>query len=359
MSARPLIAFQGVTRRFGSLIAVDRVSLAIGAGEFFCLLGPSGCGKSTLLRMLAGFEDVDEGRILLDGQDLGAEPPHRRPLNMMVQSYALFPHLTVAQNVGYGLRWLPMRRRERAERVTDMLRLVRLEEVADRYPAAISGGQSQRAALARALARRPRVLLLDEPLGALDRRLREDTQAELKALQTRLGTTFLMVTHDAGEAMTLADRIAVMDRGRVAQVGTPGEVYARPANRFVAGFLGDVNLFAGRVLEAAGGTVRVAIGMPAHVIRIGTAGGRLSAGAAVTVAVRPEAMRIEAGEGGLGGTVRERRFLGHATVFRVDLPDGETARVLRPAGAEGADPGGPGTRVRLAFEPAACTILPS
>ena len=273
-----------MTRRFGPVVAVDRVSLAIRAGEFFCLLGPSGCGKSTLLHMLAGFEPADEGRILLDGADLGAEPPHRRPLNMMFQSYALFPHLSVAQNVGYGLRWLPMGRAERRARVAEMLRLVRLEDVADRSPAQISGGQSQRAALARALARRPRVLLLDEPLGALDRRLREDTQAELKALQATLGTTFVMVTHDQGEAMAMADRIAVLESGRVAQVGTPEEVYRRPASRFVAGFLGEVNLFDGTVLAQADGLVQVASAVP---LAVAAGAEVLSVGDAVAVAVRP------------------------------------------------------------------------
>jgi ABC-type Fe3+/spermidine/putrescine transport system ATPase subunit len=240
---RPLIRFEAVAKRFGRHAAVDGVSLDIGAGEFFVLLGPSGCGKTTLMRMLAGFETPDTGRVLLDGVDLAGSPPHRRPVNMMFQSYALFPHLTVAGNVAYGLRQAGMARGEAAERVAGMLALVQLGHLADRKPDQLSGGERQRTALARALARRPQVLLLDEPLGALDRRLREETRSELKRVQASLGTTFLMVTHDQDEAMALADRMAVMRAGKVVQVGPPAEVYRRPADRDVAGFLGEVNLF--------------------------------------------------------------------------------------------------------------------
>jgi ABC-type Fe3+/spermidine/putrescine transport system ATPase subunit len=241
--SKPLVRFEGVTRRFGDVTAADGVDLEIAEGEFFALLGPSGCGKTTLMRLLAGFEAPDAGRILLDGQDVAGLPPHRRPTSLMFQSYALFPHLTVAQNVGFGLRQQGWDKARAAARVAEMLRLVRLEGLERRRPGQLSGGQKQRVALARALAPQPRILLLDEPLAALDRRLREDTQLELKTLQRTLGLTFLIVTHDQDEAMVVADRLAVMNRGALAQVGPPREVYERPASRFVAEFIGEANLF--------------------------------------------------------------------------------------------------------------------
>src|SRR4051812_5026811 len=244
-----LVTFDRVTKRFGDFTAVDGLTLDIFEHEFFALLGPSGCGKTTLLRMLAGFESPDEGRVVLAGQDLAGMPPYRRPVNMMFQSYALFPHMTVAGNVAFGLKQDKLPKDEIAARVDEMLALVQLTGFAARKPDQLSGGQRQRVALARSLAKRPKVLLLDEPLAALDRKLREETRFELKDLQTRLQTTFVIVTHDQDEAMTVADRIAVMDRGRLAQVGTPVEVYERPASRWVAGFVGDVNLIEGRVTE--------------------------------------------------------------------------------------------------------------
>src|SRR3954468_16642903 len=243
----PLLRIDAVVKKFGVVRAVDRVSIDIFASEFFALLGPSGCGKTTLLRMLAGFEQPEAGRVLLDGEDLGGVPPYRRPVNMMFQSYALFPHMTVAGNVAFGLKQDRLPKDEIAARVDEMLALVQLTGFAARKPDQLSGGQRQRVALARSLAKRPKVLLLDEPLAALDRKLREETRFELKDLQTRLQTTFVIVTHDQDEAMTVADRIAVMDRGRLAQVGTPVEVYERPASRWVAGFVGDVNLIEGHV----------------------------------------------------------------------------------------------------------------
>ncbi len=241
--AAPLVRFEGVTKRFGEVTAVDRVDLDIAEGEFFALLGPSGCGKTTLMRLLAGFEAPDAGRVLLNGQDIAGLPPHRRPSSMMFQTYALFPHLNVEQNVGFGLRQQGWDKARAAARVEEMLGLVRLEGLNRRKPDQLSGGQKQRVALARALAPGPKILLLDEPLAALDRRLREDTQLELKALQRRLGLTFMIVTHDQDEAMVVADRIGVMRVGGVAQVGAPREVYERPANRYVAEFLGEANLF--------------------------------------------------------------------------------------------------------------------
>ena len=244
----PLVRFDGVSKSFGETAAVAEVSLDIAQGEFFALLGPSGCGKTTLMRMLAGFETPDAGRILLEGQDIAALPPHRRPVHMMFQSYALFPHLSVARNIAFGLRKQGLAKDAIAARVEAMLALVRLEGLGGRKPATLSGGQKQRVALARAIAPSPKILLLDEPMAALDRKLREETQLELMALQRTLGMTFMIVTHDQDEAMVVADRMAVMREGRIAQVGPPREVYERPASRYVAGFIGETNLFP----EAAG-----------------------------------------------------------------------------------------------------------
>src|SRR6185312_6083588 len=243
----PLLRIEAVEKSFGTVRAVDRLSLDIGAGEFFALLGPSGCGKTTLLRLLAGFETPDQGRILLGGEDIAKVLPHQRPINMMFQNYALFPHLNVRDNIAFGLRRARMPRAEIRARVAEMVALVKLEGLEKRKPDQLSGGQRQRVALARSLARRPLVLLLDEPLAALDRKLRESTQLELMELQRRLGLTFIIVTHDQEEAMTVADRIGVMDKGRLEQVATPRALYEAPRSRWVAGFVGDINLFEGRV----------------------------------------------------------------------------------------------------------------
>src|SRR6202165_3952935 len=282
-AALPLVQFEQVAKRFGAISAVERLSLDIFAGEFFALLGPSGCGKTTLLRLLAGFEAPDEGRILLEGADLAGMAPYRRPTNMMFQSYALFPHLTVERNIAFGLEQERMPKRQIAARVGEMLALVKLEGFARRKPDQLSGGERQRVALARALAKRPKVLLLDEPLAALDKKLRAETEFELMALQERLGTTFLVVTHDQEEAMTMADRIGVMDRGRVVQVAPPEEVYEQPSTRYVADFIGDVNLIEARV--GKGKTLDSEIG----VIRATST--KAKAGATVWLALRPEKMR--------------------------------------------------------------------
>ena len=249
--AAPLVRIEGVTKRFDGVTAVDGVSLEIMKGELFAILGGSGCGKTTLLRMLAGFEEPTAGRILIDGADMTEVPPYERPVNLMFQSYALFPHMTVEQNVAYGLRKERVPEPQVRERVAEMLALVKLGPLAGRKPDKLSGGEKQRVALARALVKRPKLLLLDEPLAALDKKLREHTQFELANVQDRLGVTFIVVTHDQEEAMTLSTRIAVMDEGRFVQIGTPGEIYENPRNRFVADFVGNINLLEG-VVESSG-----------------------------------------------------------------------------------------------------------
>ena len=242
MNSGPIVRIEGLTKRFGPIVAVDRVDLEIARGELFALLGGSGCGKTTLLRMLAGFETPDEGRLFIDDQDMTDVPPYRRPVNMMFQSYALFPHMDVAANVGYGLRRDGVKAPEIAARVAEILKLVHLQDHAKRKPSQLSGGQRQRVALARALVKRPKLLLLDEPLAALDRKLREGTRFEMVRLQEQLGLTFVMVTHDQEEAMSMATRLAVMNAGRIAQIGSPHEVYEHPASRFVADFIGIANI---------------------------------------------------------------------------------------------------------------------
>jgi putrescine transport system ATP-binding protein len=254
LSADSIVSIAGLGKRFGSIVAADRVDLDIRRGELFALLGGSGCGKTTLLRMIAGFETPDEGRLLIDGEDMTGVPPHRRPVNMMFQSYALFPHMDVAENVGYGLRREGLPAGEIARRVGEALDQVRLADHGKRRPSQLSGGQRQRVALARALIKRPKLLLLDEPLAALDRKLRESTRFELVRLQEELGLTFVMVTHDQGEAMTMAGRLAVMDRGRIVQIGDPHEIYEHPRTRFVADFIGIAN-----ILPIEGGSAWLAL----------------------------------------------------------------------------------------------------
>jgi putrescine transport system ATP-binding protein len=323
---KPLVRFEAVSKRFGGVTAVDRVSLDVYPGEFFALLGPSGCGKTTLLRMLAGFERPDEGRILLAGEDIAAVPPYRRPVNMMFQNYALFPHLTVEGNIAFGLKQEGMPKPEIAARVAEMLDLVQLEGLGHRKPAQLSGGQRQRVALARALAKHPKMLLLDEPLAALDKKLRAETQFELMDLQARIGTTFVVVTHDQEEAMTMAHRIGVMNHSRLVQVATPSEIYEQPNSRWVAEFIGDVNLIEGRVVSSsAQETIVTALDGQRLRVSQGTNSG---AGATVWIALRPEKIRIaterpaDTAENCVGGRVADIGYLGDVSTYKVRLAGG-------------------------------------
>ncbi|RUM07233.1 ABC transporter ATP-binding protein [Rhizobium chutanense] len=329
-SAKPFIAFKNVTKRFGDFTAVDDLSLNIYHREFFALLGASGCGKSTLLRMLAGFEQPTSGEIVLDGTDMAGTPPYKRPVNMMFQSYALFPHMTVEKNIAFGLKQDGMAKDEMTDRVSQMLKLVKLEQFASRKPNQLSGGQRQRVALARSLAKRPKVLLLDEPLGALDKKLREETQFELMDLQQSLGLTFVVVTHDQEEAMTMADRIAVMSHGKVVQVATPAEIYEAPNSRFVADFIGDVNIFDGKVAASGNGAVEISVdsGFSVRVASSETP----PAGSAVGFAIRPEKMRVgraapaNASVNAARGELWDIAYLGDMTVFHVKLQSGKIVK---------------------------------
>src|SRR5688572_17065651 len=329
-SSKPFIEFRAVTKRFGTFVAVDNQTLNIYEREFHALLGPSGCGKTTLLRMLAGFEEPSEGSIWLDGKPLSGVPPHKRPVNMMFQSYALFPHMSVEGNVAFGLKQDRLPKAEIAARVGEMLKLVKLEGFAKRKPDQLSGGQRQRVALARAIAKRPKVLLLDEPLAALDKKLREETQFELIGLQETLGLTFVIVTHDQEEAMTVADRISVMDHGRIVQVAPPAEIYEAPNSRYVADFIGSVNLFEG-VVEAGGpGRMRLAA---KDGFAIEAANGNSAAGGeAAWFAVRPEKVRIaheapsETGVNAVAGEVWDIGYLGDMSLYNVRLDSGKLVR---------------------------------
>ena len=363
----PLLRIEGVSKTFGSFRAVDRLSLDIGAGEFFALLGPSGCGKTTLLRMLAGFETPDEGRILLGGRDIAPVLPHERPVNMMFQNYALFPHLNVRDNIAFGLKRAGMPRAAVDARVAEMVALVKLDGMEKRKPDQLSGGQRQRVALARSLARRPKVLLLDEPLAALDKKLRESTQLELMELQRRLGMTFIIVTHDQEEAMTMANRIGVMDAGRLEQVAAPRDLYEAPATRWVAEFVGDVNLFDGEVTSHEHHRLTVATrdGGAIVVAEPGQAVTR----PVVTVAIRPEKIRLSRrglasdaensqAINRLEGVVTDVGYLGGLTVYKVKL---DTGAMVRASTANTAridrDTYSAGQRVVAWFTPDDCVVL--
>ncbi|MGB4828066.1 MAG: ABC transporter ATP-binding protein [Paracoccaceae bacterium] len=358
----PFLKIEGVSKLFGAFKAVSNVSLTVGKGEIFALLGGSGCGKTTLLRMLAGFEDLSAGRIFLDGRDMAGVPPWSRPVHMMFQSYALFPHMTVEKNIAYGLKHEPIGKAERAERVREMLDLVQLTQFAARKPHQISGGQRQRVALARALARQPKLLLLDEPLAALDKKLREHTQFELMSIQERTGVTFMVVTHDQEEAMTLADRIAVMDKGQVKQIGSPTDIYEFPNSRFVAGFIGSITSFDAVVTGRKGD--HLALDVPAL-------GGAMQArdvpglveGQAVTLALRPEKLRITKnrpeGPNVVEGQVKDLAYFGKDSLYRITLPSGALvqAHAVNANRGEDAARADWDERVFLSFDPGSAIVL--
>jgi putrescine transport system ATP-binding protein len=363
----PLLRIDAVVKKFGAFRAVDRLSLDIRAGEFFALLGPSGCGKTTLLRMLAGFETPDEGRILLDGRDIARVLPHQRPVNMMFQNYALFPHLDVRDNIAFGLKRARLPRPELDSRVAEMVALVKLEGLEKRKPDQLSGGQKQRVALARSLARRPQVLLLDEPLAALDKKLRESTQLELMELQRRLGLTFIIVTHDQEEAMTVAGRIGVMDGGRLEQVATPRELYEAPGSRWVAEFVGDVNLFEGQVEARENSRLAIAT-RDAGTVFVAEPRQPITK-ANVCVAIRPEKVKLSRrgpasdavnaqAINRLEGVVTDVGYLGGLTTYKVRLDSGA---VLRSSMANTAridlDAYSPSQRVVAWFTPDDCVVL--
>ena len=343
-SKSPIIQIRNVTKRFGKVAAVDNVSLDIMAGEFFVLLGPSGCGKTTLLRMIAGFEVPTEGQILIDGQDMSRVPPNKRPVNMVFQSYAVFPHMSVADNVAYGLKIAGVGRSEREDRVKEALDLVKLGGFEDRMPDQMSGGQRQRVALARSLVMRPKVLLLDETLSALDAKLRAQMQFELADLQDQVGITFVTVTHDQDEALSMASRIAVINKGEVAQLATPSDLYEYPANRFVADFVGSVNIFEGKLIVADPDKAAVDCpGLGKVYLNHGVTGPH---GADVWVALRPEKMylhvqgkgkAVEAaakdapeGHNFARGQIKGMSYLGDVTLFEIKLDSGAMIRVSRP-----------------------------
>ena len=334
--AEPFVKIQALTKTFGSFTAVSSVDLEIYEGELFSLLGGSGCGKSTLLRMLAGFDPPTSGNIFIDGVDMAGVPPYQRPVNMMFQSYALFPHMTVTQNVAYGLKQDKVPKDEIAERVDNMLSIVELSQFSQRKPHQLSGGQRQRVALARALVKNPKVLLLDEPLGALDKRLREQTQFELMNIQERLGITFIVVTHDQEEAMTLSSRIAVMDQGRFSQIGTPTDIYEYPETRFVANFIGSANMFEGRVQENGADYVIVQ-GVGSDVSFYIDHSAAVRENTAVWVALRPEKITVSAtapedsaDHNIVEGIVDDIGYLGNFSIYKIRLDDGRIVEITHP-----------------------------
>lgn len=331
---QPIISFRNVTKRFGDFTAIDNLSLDIYQQEFFALLGPSGCGKTTMMRLLAGFESITEGQILLNGQDISEIPPNHRPINMMFQSYALFPHMSVAQNIAFGLKQERRSKAEIDERVNEMLKLVQLEQFAKRKPDQLSGGQRQRVALARSLAKKPKVLLLDEPLGALDKKLREKTQFELVNLQEKLGLTFLIVTHDQEEAMTVASRIAIMNNGQLEQVDTPGQVYEAPNSRYVADFIGDVNFLEGDVVEDDGEHLSLQMASGRTVMAVPSETAQIATGDKAWVALRPEKVEIHKESppdvtNKIPGKIIDIAYIGDTSTYHVEIEGGQRIRAQR------------------------------
>jgi spermidine/putrescine transport system ATP-binding protein len=357
---RVAIALTGVSKRYGSVGAVDDVTLEIAEGEFFSMLGPSGCGKTTTLRMIAGFETPDTGRVVLQGNDVTAVSPNHRPVNMVFQQYALFPHMSIYDNVAFGLKVKRVPRGQHRERVRELLQVVALEGLEDRRPRQLSGGQQQRVALARALVNRPAALLLDEPLGALDVKLRKQMQLELKRIQTELGTTFVYVTHDQEEALAMSDRIAVMNGGKVEQTGSPREIYERPRTAFVADFIGSLNAFDVRIDELVGSYAVSRLGPNERVVLMVASGRRASD--TIRVAVRPEQVRIEPAESSapesgsrLEGRIAEIVYLGMYTQFHVDTKVGRVvSHRLADEVLSGLDPG---SGVALSWDPEQTSVL--
>jgi putrescine transport system ATP-binding protein len=357
------LRIEGVSKSFGSFQAVRDVTLSVAQGEVFSLLGGSGCGKTTLLRMLAGFEEPTAGRIFLDGRDMAGVPPWERPVHMMFQSYALFPHMTVEANIAYGLKHEAISKLARTARVREMLDLVQLSDLAGRKPHQISGGQRQRVALARALARQPKLLLLDEPLAALDKKLRNQTQFELMSIQERTGVTFIVVTHDQDEAMTLSDRIAVMDRGEVQQIGSPTEIYEYPANRFVASFIGAITTFEAVVRGREDGFLRLEVPDFASGVTARDVPGVVE-GQKVTLALRPEKIAIlrERPSGGnvVEGVVKDLAYFGKDSLYRITLPSGmlvQVHAVNTRRGDEADRVADWHDRVWLSFDPGSAIVL--
>ena len=357
-AAKPFVRVKNITKKFGDLAAVDDVSLDIYQGELFCLLGGSGCGKSTLLRMLAGFETPTSGSIEIDGQDMTGVAANLRPTNMMFQNYALFPHMNVEKNVAYGLLREGVPKGEAMQRVAKMLDLVKLDGFASRKPHQLSGGQQQRVALARALIKQPKLLLLDEPLGALDKKLREETQFELIRIQEDLGVTFIVVTHDQEEAMTLSTRIGVMDAGKIVQIGEPRQIYETPDSKYVADFIGSVNIFDGEVDVAAPDLMRVNTA-EGPVVCEPLAG--LTARQKLHVAVRPERIKlsrqpVEAANT-MRGMVQEVAYMGNLSVYRVQLAGGLFVRVTAANGLHDENPISWDEEVYIGWSAAASTVL--
>jgi spermidine/putrescine ABC transporter ATP-binding subunit len=355
-----ILEVERLTKAFpGGVTAVDDVSFGLAEGEFVTLLGPSGCGKTTMLRIIAGFESPDAGRILLGGRDVTDDPPHKRQVNTVFQDYALFPHMSVGENVGYGLRIAGTKRDEIARRVRDALATVDLLGKIDARPSQLSGGQRQRVALARAIIRRPKVLLLDEPLSALDVKLREAMQVELRHLHQKLGITFILVTHDQKEALVLSDRIMVVERGRIVQTGTPSELYENPASPYVADFIGTANLVPAKVLGAEGDLLVAAIGEERVRARRGARD--FAPGAEVLLAIRPEKVLLEDRPDALSATVTETMFQGNSLRLKLELGGGAAFAVDLPLQATLQQTGAPesGDRIGLRVDPANIIVFPA
>ncbi|WP_159993061.1 ABC transporter ATP-binding protein [Roseomonas sp. 18066] len=353
------ILLEGLVKRFGPVAAIDDVSLAVQPGEFLALLGPSGSGKTSILMTIAGFEFPDAGRVVIGGEDVTWTPPNRRNLGMVFQRYTLFPHMTVLENIAFPLKMRGVSRAAREEQARAALRTVRLEKYGDRRPAQLSGGQQQRVAIARAIVYRPRVLLMDEPLSALDKNLREEMQIEIKQLQREIGITVVFVTHDQTEALTMADRVAVLDHGRLQQVGAPRALYEAPETPFVARFIGETNFFGGRADGAASDGQLFPVQLDNGTQTGAQAVGAIAAGAKLTLALRPERLRLApAGAPGLAAEVREAIYVGNATTLLLRAADGATLRARIPAGAGLAEPA-PGENVTLQWEAADARAFPA